>query len=136
MAVYRKMRQGTAKESERQKKKRAKKLGRSIPTGDLRKFLRRLRLTFAAKLAGTAQGKLFAATMKEIDRVLEMPLHQRPKDCAVAVFDVEMLHPDSKTGLPVSAGLFEVGTACTPVQAKTSPRAGFAAMSGTGQVGS
>jgi hypothetical protein len=110
-AVYRKMRQGTAKESERQKKKRAKKLGRSIPTGDLRKFLRLLRPTFADKLAETARGKLFAATMETIDRLDAMPPQQRPKDCAVAAFDVEMLHSDSKTGLPVSSGLFQVGTA-------------------------
>ena len=130
------MKRGTPEESERQKKKKAKQLGRILPTGDLRTLLRRLRPTFGEILAKSGHGKLFAATMETSDRFFEMPLNQRPKDCAVAVFDVELMSPDGMTGLHVSAGLFEVGTACTPVQAKTSPRAGFAAMSGTGQVGS
>ncbi len=104
-AARRKMRRGTPEESKRQANKRAKKLARPIPTGDLRKFLRLLRPAFTAKLAETAHGKLFAATMETIDRLNAMPPQQRPKDCAVAAFDVEMLHPDSKTGLPVSSGL-------------------------------
>jgi hypothetical protein len=136
MAVVNKMKQGTPEESERQKRKKAKQLGRELPTGDLRKLLRRLRPTFREILAKSGHGKLFAATMETIDRFFEMPLNQRPYDCPVAVFDVELMSPDGMTGLPVSAGLFQIGTACTPVQAKTSPRAGFAAMSGTGQVGS
>ena len=135
-AVRDKLKQGTKEESERQKKKKAKQLGRILPTGDLRTLLRRLRPTFGEILAKSGHGKLFAATMETIDRFFEMPLNQRPRDCRVAVFDVELMSPDGMTGLPVSSGLFEVGTACTPVQAKTSPRAGFAAMSGTGQVGS
>jgi hypothetical protein len=135
-AVAHKKKRRTPEESERQKKKKAKQLGRTLPTGDLRTLLRRLRPKFGEILAKSAHGKLFTATMETIDRFFEMPLNQRPRDCRVAVFDVELMSPDGMTGLPVSAGLFEVGTACTPVQAKMSPRAGFAAMSGTGQVGS
>jgi len=136
LAVVDKKKRGTPEESERQKKKKAKQHGRILPTGDLRTLLLRLRPAFDELLAKSVHGKLFVATMETIDRFFEMPLNQRPNDCRVAVFDVELMSPDGKKGLPVSAGLFEVGTACTPVQAKTSPRAGFAAMSGTGQVGS
>ncbi len=136
VAVNDKMKRRTAKESERQKKKKAKQLGRPVPTGDLRELLRRLRHTFAAILAKSAQGKLFAATMERIDRFFKMPVNERPEDCAVACFDVELMSSDGETGLPVWTGLFQIGTACAPVQAKTSPRAGFAAMSGIGQVGS
>ncbi len=45
-----KMRRGTAKESERQIQKKAKQLGRPVPTGDLRELLRRVRHTFALQL--------------------------------------------------------------------------------------
>jgi hypothetical protein len=74
--------------------------------------------------------------MERIDRFFKMPLNQDPKDCAVAVVDVELMSADGETGLPVSAGCLKSVRPCTPVQAKTSPRAGFAAMSGIGQVGS
>ncbi len=129
-----KMRRGTAEESERQAKKKAKHLGRILPTGNLRTLLRRLRSKFKGILAKSAQGKLFVTTMKTIDCFLEMPVIQRPKDCRVAVVDGELMSPDGETGLPVSAGLFQIGTACTPAQAKTSHA--HAAISGTGQVGS
>ena len=114
------MKRGTAKESERQKRKKARQHGRILPTGNLRTLLRRLRPTFEGILAKSAQGKLFVTTMKTIDCFLEMPLNQRPKDCSIAVADVELMSADGETGLPVSAGLFQIGTACRPVQAKTS----------------
>ena len=50
-----KMRQGTAKESERQTTKKAKRLGRIRPTGNLRTLLRRLRSTFEVILAKSAR---------------------------------------------------------------------------------
>jgi hypothetical protein len=133
-AVRDKKKQGTAKESERQKTRKAKQRNRIRPTGNLRTLLRRLRPTFKEILAKSAQGKLFVTTMKTIDCFLEKPVNEQ--DCAVACFDVELMSSDGETGLPVWTGLFQIGTACTPVQAKTSPRAGFAAMSGIGQVGS
>jgi hypothetical protein len=114
-AVYNNKKQGTAKESERQKSKKARQLGREVPAGDLRALLQDLRPTFAATLAKTAQGRLFATTMKTIDEYFQTSVDKRPKGCRVAVFDVELVSPDSttasSTGLPVSAGLFQAGTA-------------------------
>ncbi len=110
-AVSDKMKRHTVKESERQIKKKAKQCGRPVPSGDLRELLRRLRHKFAAILAKSAHGKLFAGTMKTIDRFLEMPVNERPNDCAVACFDVELMSSDGETGLPVWTGLFQVGTA-------------------------
>jgi hypothetical protein len=104
-----KLKRGTKKESERQKTKKAKQLDREVPAGDLRALLRGLGPTFRAKLAKTAQGRLYVTTMETIDAYFQMSVDERPDDCGVAVFDVELVSPDNKTGLPVSAGLTQAG---------------------------
>ncbi len=48
----------------------------------VRKLLCRLRPAFAAKLAETAQGKLFAATMMKIDGFFQMPRDIGPTSAA------------------------------------------------------
>jgi hypothetical protein len=123
------LKRGTKEESERQKIKKAKQLDRELPAGDLRALLENLRPTFRTTLAQTAPGRLYVTTMQKIDAYFQMSVDERPDDCGVAVFDVELVSPDRKTGLPVSAGL------CTPDQSRTYPRASFAAVSGIGQVG-
>jgi hypothetical protein len=70
MAVTRKMKRGTAKESERQTKKKTKQLGRILPTGDVRKLLRRLRPTFEGILAKSAHLGQALRDDDEDDRLL------------------------------------------------------------------
>ena len=69
-------------QDERQTIKQEKQLGRPLPAGNLRKLLCRLRPAFAAKLAETAQGKLFAATMMKIDGFFQMPRDIGPASAA------------------------------------------------------
>ena len=136
VAVRGKMKRGTAKESERQTTKKAKRLGRIRPTGNLRTLLRRLRSTFEVILAKSAQGKLFVTTMKTIDCFLEKPSINAQRTVASQLPTSSSYLPTARQACPSRRGCLKSVRPCTPVQAKTSPRAGFAAMSGIGQVGS
>ncbi len=69
-------------QDERQTIKQEKQLGRPLPAGNLRRLLCRLRPAFAAKLAETDQGKLFAATMMKIDGFVQMPRDIGPASAA------------------------------------------------------